>query len=27
MVKRRKRRKYAALLKDRDRIRKGTGRG
>jgi len=25
MVKRRKRRRYAALLKDRDRIRNGTG--
>jgi len=27
MVKRRKRRKYAALLKDGDGIRRGTGRG
>jgi len=27
MLKRRERRKYAALLKDRDGIRKGTGRG
>jgi len=27
MLKRRERRKYAALLKDRDGIRRGTGRG